>query len=68
MLSLDEVIKNPYSKVTIELTEDFEIKELKEILSDRGETKINLIIKSENKKSSLSFQNNRKFDLNHLKF
>ena len=67
VLSLDEVIKNPYSKVTIELTEDFEIKELKEILSDRGETKINLIIKSKNKKAHYSFQNNRKFDLNHLK-
>ena len=67
VLSLDEVIKKPYSKVTIELKEDFEIKELKEILSDRGETKINLIIKSKNKKAHYSFQNNRKFDLNHLK-
>ena len=32
-----------------------------------GETEICLIIKEENKKALFSLQENRKFDLNHLK-
>ena len=53
-LSLDEVINKPYSKVTIELKENFKIDEIKEILSKSGETEINLIIKNKNKKANYS--------------
>ncbi len=67
ILSLDDMIKQPYSKVTIELNEDFKIDEIKEILAKSGDTKVNLIIKNNNKLASYSLQNNRKFDLNHLK-
>ena len=67
ILSLDEVLNKPYSNVTIELTENYKINELKEILSKHGETKISLIVKINNKKAHYSFQKNRKFDLNHLK-
>ena len=67
ILSLDEVLNKPYSNVTIELTENYKINELKEILSKYGETKISLIVKINNKKAHYSFQKNRKFDLNHLK-
>ena len=35
ILSLDEVINKPYSKVTIELKENFKINEIKEILSKK---------------------------------
>ena len=38
-----------------------------EILSIDGETKINLVIKDKNKEAYYSLQNNRKFDLKHLK-
>ena len=64
---LDDVISQPYSKVTIEVNEGFNIKEIKEILSNIGETQINLIINYQNKKAIYSLQNNRKFDLSHLK-
>ena len=37
------------------------------MLSNKGETKINLIINDENKKAYYSLQENRKFDLSHLK-
>ena len=67
ILSLNDVIKKPYSKVTIELKENFKIDELKEILSKKGDTEINLIINNQDKKVNYSLQNNRKFDLNHLK-
>ena len=67
ILSLDEVINKPYSKVTIELKNNCNLNEIKKILSVNGETKIDLVIKDKNKKAHYSLQNNRKFDLKHLK-
>ena len=67
LLSLDEVINKPYSSITIFLNENFKIDEIKQILSKSGDTKINFIIKTKNKNAHYSLQNNRKFDLNHLK-
>ena len=67
IISLDEAINKPYSNVTIELKNDFNINEIKELLSNKGETKINLVIKDKNKQALYSLQENRKFDLNHLK-
>ena len=43
------------------------LKELKELLSNKGETKINFIITDENKRAFFSLEESRKFDLNHLK-
>ena len=65
--SLDEVINKPYSKVTIELKNNYNIEEIRELLSIDGDTEINFIIKDNNKAAYYSLQNNRKFDLNHLK-
>ena len=45
ILSLDEVINKPYSKVTIELKNNYNLEEISELLSKNGETEINLIIK-----------------------
>ena len=67
ILSLDEVINKPYSKVTIELKNDCNLEEIRELLSVNGETQINLIIKDQKKHAYYSLQNNRKFDLKHLK-
>ena len=67
ILHLEDLIKNPYKKVTIELKNNFNLAELKNILSDRGETKINIVVKDKNKKANYSLEENRKFDLNQLK-
>ena len=67
ILNLDDVIKKPYSKVTIELKNNYDMNEIKELLSKKGETEINLIIKNNNCKAIFSLQENRKFDFNHLK-
>jgi DNA polymerase III subunit alpha len=67
ILNLDEVINKPYSKVTIELKDDCNLDEIKKLLSNRGETEINLIVKDKDKQAYYSLQENRKFDLNHLK-
>ena len=67
ILSLDEVINKPYSKVTIELKDNYNLNEIKKLLSIKGETTINLVIKDKNKQACYSLQENRKFDFNHLK-
>ncbi len=67
ILNLNDVINKPYSNVTIELKNDYHIEEIKELLSNRGETKINLLIKDKNCKALYSLQDNRKFDLQHIK-
>ena len=66
-MSLEEVINKPYSRVTIELKDDYNISEIKDLLSNKGDTKINLVIKNKNIRAIYSLQENREFDLNHLK-
>ena len=67
ILSLDDMINKPYSKVTIELNEECDINDLKQYLKKQGETEVNLIIHNKNKKIYYNLQNLRKFDFNHLK-
>ena len=67
ILNLQDVISKPYSKVTIELNEKCNLDEIKKLLSSKGETEIKLIVKDKNKLATYSLQENRKFDLNHLK-
>ena len=67
VLSLDDIINNPYSKVTIELSENYNIEEIKSLLQNEGQTEINLIINDKNKKIHYNLQNSRKFDINQLK-
>ena len=67
ILSLDQVINKPYSKVIIELKENFKIDEIKKVLSVEGETEVQIIVNNKNKKACYSLQTNRKFDLQDLK-
>ncbi len=67
ILSIDNFINEPYSKVTIELNENCKINDVKEILSKKGKTAISLIINSNKQKAYYNLKNNRKFDLNHYK-
>ena len=67
ILSLDEMINKPYSKVTIELKENFNMEEIKKFLNKKGETSIRLIINNDSKKIFYNLENPRKFDFNQLK-
>jgi len=67
ILNLEEVINKPYSRVTIELKGDFNLNEIKQLLAYKGDTEINLVVKDKNRQAIYSLQENRKFDLNHLK-
>ena len=67
ILNLDDVINKPYSKVTIQLKSNHNLDEIKKLLSNRGETEINLVVKNKNNQAYYSLQEKRKFDLNHFK-
>ena len=53
--------------ILLELKESFNIDEIKKILENEGQTKINLIINNKNKRIHYSLENSRKFDFNQLK-
>ena len=63
---LDELINKTYTKVSIELSSDFNLQELKETLKQEGETEINLIVRDKNKSLSFKLEKPRKFDLSIL--
>ena len=67
ILNLEEAIKKPYSRVTIELKDGYNLNEIKQLLSIKGDTEINLSVKNKNKKATYSLQENREFGLNHFK-
>ena len=67
IVSLDTIINKPYENVTIELLDNYDLKEIKTILKNEGETKINLIINDKNRKIHYNLNNSRKFDFNQLK-
>ena len=64
ILDLGEMINKPYKKVSIELSKDYDIEELKETLKEEGKTEICLIVKDNNKSLEFKLQKPRKFDLN----
>ena len=68
ILNLYDVINKPYSKVTIELKNDYNINEIKELLSNKGETKINLLIKDKNCKLSSHYKRTENLILIILSF
>ena len=67
ILSLNDLINKPYSKITIELNNNYNLAELKNILQNEGQTEVSLIIYDQNKKIHYNLQKPRKFDFNLLK-
>ena len=61
------MINKPYSKVTIELKENYNISEIKQLLTKEGQTEISLIINKKNQRIRFNLENARKFDFNQLK-
>ena len=62
VMNIKEMINKPYDKVSIELTQDYNMRELKEVLKEDGDTKINFIIKDKNKSFAFKLEKTRKFD------
>ena len=66
ILSLDEMIKKSHKRVFIELNENYDLNELKEILAKEGETEVNLVIKKDDKNLTFKLEKTRKVDLSAL--
>ncbi len=60
---LDSLINNNYKKVSIEIDEKLDLKELKKLLQEKGETEIQLIMRQKDTKFTIKLENPRKFDL-----
>ncbi len=63
ILSLDNLFNNNYKKVSIEIDEKLDLKELKKLLEKKGETEVELIIRQKDTKFTIKLENPRKFDL-----
>ena len=67
IINLNEVINKSYECVSIELMENYNIEELKDVLKEEGDTKVNFIIKENNKNYTFKLEKSRKFDLSIFK-
>ena len=63
ILDLGEMIEKPYKKVSIELSNNYDLDELKEALKEEGATQINIIVKEKDKSFAFKLEKTRKFDL-----
>ena len=63
---LGELINKPYKKVSIELYENHNLEDLKNLLREEGETQVNIVVKDKNKTLAFKLEKTRKFDFNVL--
>jgi len=64
IVDLSDLVNKPYKKVSIELKTNDSLKELNELLADKGETIINVTLSDDNKKYSFELEKTRKIDFN----
>jgi hypothetical protein len=64
IVDLSDLVNQPYKKVSIELKTNDSLKELNELLADKGETIINVTLSDDNKKYSFELEKTRKIDFN----
>jgi DNA polymerase-3 subunit alpha len=62
IVDLSDLVNKPYESVSIELNSRDKLQELNELLKNNGETKINVILRDDNKNYSFELEKNRKFD------
>jgi DNA polymerase-3 subunit alpha len=64
LVDLSDIVNKTYKSVSIELSDKKKIKELNELLSKNGETKINLVLNENSKNYKFELEQARKFDFN----
>jgi hypothetical protein len=64
LVDLSDLVNKTYERVSIELTDKSMLKELNELLSKTGETKINVVLKDNSKNYMFELEQTRKFDFN----
>ena len=63
IIALGDLMKQDYKEVLIEIDERLDLNDFNNLLIEKGETKIKLIMKQKNKKFTFDLENPRKFDL-----
>ena len=66
-MSLDKIIKLNYNDVRIEINDEEGLKKLYEAIKEKGDSKIKISIKNENKNYLFELKEKRKFDYEILK-
>ena len=64
LVDLSDLVNKTYESVSIVLNSKEKLKELNELLKNKGETKINVILRDSNKNYSFELEKTRKFDFN----
>ena len=54
------MVNKPYKNISIELNENYDLKDLKEFLKEKGETKVSLILPDKDKKIVYDLKNKEK--------
>ena len=67
IISLEEIIKKNYTDVEIELINSESLKNLSEIIKEKGNSRIKIFIRNEDKNYSFELKDKRKFDYETLK-
>ena len=62
IVDLSELVNQTYKSVSIELNDKKMLKDLNELLESTGETKINIVLKENNKNYLFELEKSRKFD------
>ncbi len=68
ILLLKEMVNKPYKNISIELNENYDLKDLKEFLKEKGETKVSLILPDKDKKIVYDLKSSRKVSLSHFNY
>ena len=64
IVDLSDLVNKPYENVLIELNNKEKLQELNELLKNKGETKISVVLRDSNKNYSFELEKTRKFDFN----
>jgi DNA polymerase III subunit alpha len=64
LVDLSDLVNKTYESVSIELSDKKMLKELNELLNKTGETKINVVLKDNNKNYKFELEQSRMFDFN----
>ena len=68
ILLLKEMVNKPYKNISIELNENYDLKDLKEFLKEKVETKVSLILPDKDKKIFYDLKSSRKVSLSHFNY
>ena len=64
IIDLTDLVNKTYNNVSIELDSKENLKDLNELLKNTGDTKVNVVLRDNNKNYTFELEKTRKFDFN----